>query len=99
MGTSSIVDLIFDLHRDFINPNIIARRQVTRLIDRLIAKVGPELIANRKYEDKENAASNAAAATPAKQMPTPLETAKPAADRVGNSFERKNLALQLGQAR
>lgn len=66
MGTSSIVDLIFELHSDFINPKIIARRQVTRLIDRLIARVGAELIANRKYEDKENAASNAAAATPAK---------------------------------
>ena len=41
MNTTQIVDLIFDLHREFINPKVIARRQVTRLVDRLLTKVAP----------------------------------------------------------
>jgi len=48
MSASQIVDLIFDLHGEFINPKIIARRQVLRLIDRVITRVAPELILNRK---------------------------------------------------
>ena len=51
MSSSQIVDLIFDLHGDFINPKVIARRQVTRLVDRLIGRVGSELILNRNKEE------------------------------------------------
>lgn len=69
MNTTQIVDLIFDLHGEFINPRVIARRQVTRLIDRLLTRVSPELILNRDNEDKENASGNTAQATPAKIMP------------------------------
>ena len=47
MNTTQIVDLIFDLHRDFINPKVIARRQVVRLVDGLLTKVAPELMLNR----------------------------------------------------
>ena len=56
MDTTQIVDLIFELHHEFISPKVIARRQVTRLIDRLLMKVAPELILNRtkNREDKEN---------------------------------------------
>lgn len=54
MNTTMIVDLIFDLHREFINPKVIARRQVTRLVDRLLTKVAPDLILNRRIENKEN---------------------------------------------
>lgn len=68
LNTTQIVDLIFDLHGDFISPKVIARRQVTRLIDRLLTRVAPELILNRQNEDKENASSNTAQATPAKPM-------------------------------
>ena len=64
MDTTQIVDLIFDLHRDFINPKVIARRQVTRLIDRLLTRVAPELILNRTTENKENFGAQA---TPAKE--------------------------------
>ena len=72
MNTTQIVDLIFDLHRDFINPKVIARRQVTRLIDKLLTRVAPELILNRQNEDKENASNNTAA-TPAKILNTGVE--------------------------
>ena len=47
MNTSQIVDLIFELHGEFISPKIIARRQVVRLVDRLLAKAGPEILENR----------------------------------------------------
>ena len=60
-----IVDLIFELHGDFINPKVIARRQVTRLVDRLLTRVAPELILNRS-QNKENYANNAAEETPAR---------------------------------
>ena len=73
MNTTQIVDLIFDLHRDFINPKVIARRQVTRLIDKLLTRVAPELILNRQNEDKENASNNTAA-TPAKILNTGVES-------------------------
>ena len=67
MNTTQIVDLIFDLHREFINPKVIARRQVTRLIDRLLTRVAPDLIMNRNNENKENlSGNNTAQATPAK---------------------------------
>ena len=56
MNTTQIVDLIFDLHGTFINPKIIARRQVVRLIDNLLTRVAPDLILNRRIENKENAA-------------------------------------------
>jgi len=54
MNSTQIVDLIFDLHREFINPKVIARRQVVRLIERLLTKVAPDLILNRQIENKEN---------------------------------------------
>ena len=54
LDTTQIVDLIFELHGEFINPKVIARRQVTRLIDRLLTRVAPDLILNRKNRDKEN---------------------------------------------
>jgi hypothetical protein len=72
MNTTQIVDLIFDLHREFINPKVIARRQVTRLVDRLLTKVAPDLILNRRIENKENqvdAQNLAAQGTPAKILP------------------------------
>ena len=87
MNATQIVDLIFDLHGDFINPKVIARRQVTRLVDRLLTRVAPELILNRRYENKENG-STSEAATPAK--PTS------AGFKQHNKVEIKNLALQLG---
>ena len=60
MNTTMIVDLIFDLHSEFINPKVISRRQITRLIDRLLTRVAPDLILNRKFENKENASGNTA---------------------------------------
>ena len=98
MNSTQIVDLIFELHGDFINPKVIARRQVTRLIDRLLTRVAPELILNRANENKENIGAQA---TPAKEglnlisaeaeVPDP-----PKFNQVANfndSKERKNLAL------
>ena len=105
MNTTQIVDLIFDLHRDFINPKVIARRQVTRLIDRLLTRVAPELILNRQNEDKENASNNTAQQTPAKMLgnaPAPQATVAAPAELGGPSkqaAERQNpLALQLSSA-
>ena len=97
MNTTQIVDLIFDLHGEFINPKVIARRQVTRLIDRLITRVAPDLILNRKHEDKENMTLNAAQATPAKPGANLL--VEPERKPENTTKERKNLALQLNQAR
>ena len=99
MNTTQIVDLIFELHGDFINPKVIARRQVTRLIDRLLTRVAPELILNRTTENKENIGAQA---TPAKEglklMPAAY-TAEVPAPAINNPAERKNLALQLNQVR
>ena len=99
MNTTQIVDLIFELHGDFINPKVIARRQVTRLIDRLLTRVAPELILNRTTENKENIGAQA---TPAKEgfnrMPV-ADTAEVPAPAINNPAERKNLALQLNQVR
>lgn len=47
MNTAQIVDMIFDLHGQFISPKIIARRQVVRLVDKLLTKAAPEILANR----------------------------------------------------
>ena len=58
MGTAQIVDLIFDLHGEFINPKTIARNQVTRLVDRVLARAAPDLIYNRNNENKENSSRN-----------------------------------------
>ena len=94
MNTTQIVDLIFDLHRDFINPKVIARRQVVRLVDRLLTKAAPEILLNRRIENKENAAdaqNSAAKGTPARPL---LEQAAP----IDVAAERKNLALQLNAA-
>ena len=105
MNTTQIVDLIFDLHRDFINPKVIARRQVTRLIDRLLTRVAPELILNRTTENKENVGAQA---TPAKEGMNPIpaigiaELPAPAMYNptdFADQKERKNLALQLNQVR
>ena len=98
MNTTQIVDLIFELHGDFINPKVIARRQVTRLIDRLLTRVAPELILNRTTENKENIGAQA---TPAKEGLNPMqrdttEVPAPAMHNptdAGNQKERKNLAL------
>ena len=101
MNTTQIVDLIFDLHRDFINPKVIARRQVTRLVDRLLNKVAPDLILNRHNEDKENMANNTAQETPAKVLIgiTEEPVTRLAKPDDYSSGARKNLALQLGAAR
>ena len=94
MNTTQIVDLIFDLHKDFINPKVIARRQVVRLIDRLITKVAPDLILNRRIENKENSvdAQNAAMqGTPARPMHQEIDPQdKP---------DRRNLARQLNSSK
>ena len=96
MNSTMIVDLIFDLHRDFINPKVIARRQITRLIDRLLTKVAPELILNRKFENKENASDNTAQQqTPAKVIPPRLEQDTKNVKHGGSSGSRHNLGLQL----
>ena len=96
MSTTQIVDLIFELHGEFINPKVIARRQVTRLIDRLLTKVAPDLILNRRFEDKENHGNNAAQATPAKQLASVVaEKPEPKPESKNSTKERKNLALQL----
>ena len=60
---------------------------MTRLVDRLLTRVGPELVLNRRNENKENG-STSEAATPAK--PTN------AGFKQHNKVESKNLALQLG---
>lgn len=102
MNSTQIVDLIFDLHRDFINPKVIARRQVTRLVDRLLNKVAPELILNRHYDNKENSdGNNAASATPAKALihVTEEPVTRLSKPEMQSSGARKNLALQLGAAR
>ncbi len=103
MNTTQIVDLIFELHHEFLNPKVIARRQVTRLVDRLLAKVGPDLILNRRIENKENQADAqnlAAQGTPAKILPHHHE--HQINNHIGGSSyerqthpERKSLALQL----
>ena len=89
-----IVDLIFDLHRDFINPKVIARRQVTRLIDRLLTRVAPDLILNRNKEDKENTSDNTAQQTPAK-VNLHRQDPEPKYSKQGSSGNRLNLGLQL----
>ena len=86
---------------------MIARRQVTRLIDRLLTRVAPDLILNRsknKELNKENQSQNAAESTPAR----PGQNHGRAANDILNhdkvaaandSKGRKNLALQLNQVR
>lgn len=71
---------------------MIARRQVVRLIDRLLTKVAPDLILNRQIENKENqvdAQNSAAHGTPARPVP------RQNADR--DRQDRKNLALQFNK--
>lgn len=70
---------------------------MTRLVDRLITRVGPDLILNRKVEDKENYGQNAAQETPAKPSQDLLSGPERKIDN--SSKERKNLALQLNQVR
>ena len=89
MSTTQIVDLIFDLHRDFISPKVIARRQVVRLIDRLLTKVAPDLLLNRTNQNKENQIDL--------QNGTPARPLQQTSDR--DHPERKNLALQLNEVR
>ena len=99
LDTTQIVDLIFELHGEFINPKIIARRQVTRLIDRLLTRVAPDLILNRSKnrDNKENQTNNAAEETPARpghvsKVDKPADLLqKP--DNANDSKGRKNLAL------
>lgn len=97
MNTTQIVDLIFDLHGEFISPKVIARRQVTRLIDRLLTRVSPELILNRQNEDKENASGNTAQETPAKAFADPIMSTKAPAAVEPSEPARKNLGLSLNQ--
>ncbi len=89
MNTTQIVDLIFDLHSEFINPKVIARRQVTRLVDRLLTRVAPDLILNRRIENKENQADAqnlAEQGTPAKILPH----ANAHSSKISHEFEKKH---------
>ena len=108
LDTTQIVDLIFELHGEFINPKIIARRQVTRLIDRLLTRVAPDLILNRSKnrDNKENSqTNNAAEATPARPgggqslKVDRHEDLLSKPENANDSKGRKNLALQLNQVR
>ena len=92
MSAGQIVDLLFDLHRDFINPKVIARRQVTRLVERVLNRVAPDLILARN-ENKENTVNTLSLlqGTPAK----PRDGLTLASSKEGSSA----LALQLNAAR
>ena len=43
MNSEAVTNYLFDVHQDYINPKIIARRQVYRLVDKVFAKVAPKL--------------------------------------------------------
>jgi len=43
MNSDDITNYLFEMHADFINPKIIARRQVYRLIDKVLTRVAPKL--------------------------------------------------------
>jgi len=42
-NSDAITNYLFESHQDYINPKIIARRQVYRLVDKVLAKVAPSL--------------------------------------------------------
>jgi len=93
MNTSQIADLIFDLHRDFINPKVIARRQVLRLVDRLLTKAAPDILLNRQVDNKENTIevqNSAIEGTPARPFQHP-------SSELDKLPERKNLGLDLNR--
>ena len=43
MNSDIITNYLFQTHQDYINPRIIARRQVYRLVDKVLTKVAPHL--------------------------------------------------------
>lgn len=43
MNSEAITNYLFEMHQDFINPKVIARRQVYRLVDKVLNKVAPHL--------------------------------------------------------
>lgn len=43
MDADQIIDMLFENHKDFINPKTIARNQISRLVDRVLSKAAPHL--------------------------------------------------------
>ena len=43
MNSDQVTRYLFDEHQDYINPKIIAKRQVYRLVDKVFSKVAPHL--------------------------------------------------------
>lgn len=43
MKSDAVTNYLFDVHQDYINPKVIARSQVYRLVDKVMAKVAPHL--------------------------------------------------------
>ena len=43
MDADQIINMLFENHKDFINPKTIARNQISRLVDRVLAKAAPHL--------------------------------------------------------
>lgn len=48
MDSDEITNYLFEAHEDYINPKIIARRQVYRLVDRVLSNVAPSLALGEK---------------------------------------------------
>lgn len=48
MDSDEITNYLFEAHEDYINPKIIARRQVYRLVDRVLSHVAPSLALGEK---------------------------------------------------
>lgn len=57
MNSDAITNYLFEAHVDYINPKIIARRQVYRLVDKVLVKVAPTLALGDKGVNSVSATS------------------------------------------
>ena len=57
MNSDAITNYLFEAHVDYINPKIIARRQVYRLVDKVLVKVAPTLALGEKGVNSVSATS------------------------------------------
>ena len=62
MDAEVLTNKLFELHADYLNPKYIARRQVKRLVEKVLAKCGTKKREEQAHsslaDDKENSSQN-----------------------------------------
>ena len=56
LNCEQIVSKLFEVHKDYINAKVIARKQVERLVERVLARLQPSQN-YQEHENKENSPS------------------------------------------